>query len=222
MRKTFVKSFKDLAVFQKHPVDFCRPSVEARARTHAHNVSVQTHVRGVCAIGAREQERKEEESREKKRVSEHACTLTRSRARMHATERVLGCENRRAKSSQWRAEAGIGGVTHVVNERPIRAPSPVDFELVSRSAHRVCVRARERRTRGREKRKKKQESARASKERATNLRKKKRERASDGRGKKEEERRVCIASRLPPYSGRQRGEGERQKEGHNMPNERAP
>lgn len=154
MRKTFVKSFKDLAVFQKHPVDFCRPSVEARARTHAHNVSIQTHVRGVCAIGAREQERKEEESREKKRVSEHACTLTRSRARMHATERVLRCENRRAKSSQWRAEAGIGGVTHVVNERPIRAPAPVDFELVSRSVHRVCVRAQERRTRGRERRKK--------------------------------------------------------------------
>lgn len=42
----------------------------------------------------------------------------------------------------------------MVNERPIRAPSPVDFELVSRSVHRVCVRARERRTRGRERRKK--------------------------------------------------------------------
>lgn len=46
--------------------------------------------------------------------------------------------------------------------------------------------------------------------------------ASDGRRKKEEERRVCIASRLPLYPGWQRGEGERQKEGHNMPYERAP
>lgn len=46
--------------------------------------------------------------------------------------------------------------------------------------------------------------------------------ANDGRRKKEEERRVCIASRLPLYPGRQRGEGEGQKEGHNMPNERAP
>lgn len=108
----------------------------------------------------------------------HALACTHGRHACTQTERVLRCENRRAKSSQWRAEAGIGGVTHVVNERPIRAPSPVDFELVSRSVHCVCVHARERRTREgkREREGKKQESARASKERATNSRKKKRER----------------------------------------------
>lgn len=178
------------------------------------------------ARGEREWERNEEESRVRKRMSEHACTLTRSRARMVGTHadgaRVLGCENRRAKSNQWRAEAGIGGVTHVVNERPIRAPSPVDFELVSRSVHRVCVHAWERRTTEGEKGKKKQESARTSKERATNSRKRKRERLAMAEEKKK--KRDEFASRLdsPLYPGRQRGEGERQKEGHNMPYERAP
>lgn len=131
----------------------------------------------------------------------HACTQT---------ERVLRCENRRAKSGQWRAEAGIGGVTHVVNERPIRAPSPADFELVSRSVYTAFAFARARETdRRKRERKKKQESARASKERVTNSRKKKRERASVGRGEKEEERRVCIASRLPPTLG---GKGVKEKD----------
>jgi len=84
----------------------------------------------------------------------HALACTHSRHACTQTRRVLGCENRRAKSSQWRAEAGIGGVTHVVNERPIRAPSPVDFELVSRSVHHVCVRARKRWIRERKRKKK--------------------------------------------------------------------
>lgn len=136
----------------------------------------------------------------------HALACTHGRHACTQTERVLRCENRRAKSSQWRAEAGIGGVTHVVNERPIRAPSPADFELVSRSVYTAFAFAHER-DGGRGK--KKQESARASKERVTNSRKKKRERASVGRGEKEEERRVCIASRLPPTLG---GKGVKEKD----------
>lgn len=134
-------------------------------------------------------------------MSEHACTHGRHACTQ--TERTRLCENRRAKSSQWRAEAGIGGVTHVVNEWPIRAPSPVDFELVSRSIHRVCVHARERRTgeRERERRKKAEECTREQRESYEFAKEEERE-ASDGRRKKEEERRVCIASRLPPYPGR--------------------
>lgn len=75
--------------------------------------------------------------------------------------------------------------------------------------------------REREKEKSRRVHARAKCE--LQIRERRRERkANDGRRKKEEERRVCIASRLPLYPGRQRGEGEGQKEGHNMPNERAP
>lgn len=74
----------------------------------------------------------------------HALACTHGRHACTQTERVLRCENRRAKSGQWRAEAGIGGVTHVVNVRPIRAPSPADFELVSRSVYTAFAFARER------------------------------------------------------------------------------
>lgn len=83
----------------------------------------------------------------------------------------------------------------MVNEWPIRAPSPMDFELVSRSVHCVCVHARERRMKEREREKgKKQESARASKERATNSRKKERERLTMAEEKKK--KRDEFASRL--------------------------
>jgi len=57
-----------------------------------------------------------------------------------------------------------------------------------------------------------------------NSRKKERETLAMAEEKKK--KRDEFASRLdcppPPYLGRQRGEGERQKEGHNMPNERVP
>lgn len=154
-----------------------------------------------------ERERKRKAARGNERASTHharALACTHSRHACTQTERVLGCENRRAKSSQWRAEAGIGGVTHVVNERPIRAPTPVDFELVSRSVHHVCIHARERRARERrrererEGKKSRRVHARAKRESYEFAKEGARE-ASDGRRKKEEERRVCIASRLPLF-----------------------
>lgn len=138
-----------------------------------------------------------EEMSKQARMHAHALACAHGRHACTQTERVLGCENRRAKSNQWRAEAGIGGVTHVVNERPIRALSPVDFELVSRSVHRVCVHARERRTGERDRVGKKAGECTREQRESYEFAKEGERNASDGRRKKEEERRVCIASRLP-------------------------
>lgn len=110
---------KILQVLQKHPVDFCRFSIEVRVRkihTHAHTCG---HACRARAIGARRERRREKVERR----NEQASTRARERARVHRTARMerarSGCENRRAKSNQWRAEAGVGGVTHVVQRRPI-------------------------------------------------------------------------------------------------------
>lgn len=102
----------------------------------------------------------------------------------------------------------------MVNEWPIRAPSPMDFELVSRSVHCVCVHARERRMREREREKGKKAGECTREQRKSYKFAKEGERkANDGRRKKEEERRVCIASRLPLYPGRQRVKEKDRKRG---------
>lgn len=152
----------------------------------------------------------------------HALACTHGRHACTQTERVLRCENRRAKSGQWRAEAGIGGVTHVVNERPIRAPSPADFELVSRSVYTAFAFARERD--GQEKEGEEKKAGECTREQGESHEFAKEEEREGWRWQRRKRRRETSLHRVSaaPYPGRQRGEGERQKEGHNMPNERAP
>lgn len=162
----------------------------------------------------RERERRKEESRERKRASEHACTLTRSRARMvgtHARRRsaysAAKTGVRKVANGEQRRES-VGSPTWLTYGQSALHHRRISSWFPARYTPRLRSRARETDRRKRE-RKKKQESARASKERVTNSRKKKRERASVGRGEKEEERRVCIASRLPPTLG---GKGVKEKD----------
>lgn len=156
---------------KKHPVDFCRSRRRGASRKDSH-----AHARRhACAVFARFARLVREKRREEvERRNEQANTRARSRARAlactHDTHgaRVVGCENRRAKSGQWRAEAGVGGVTHVVRSRPIGAITASGFRVgFPLGAPHSRSRAREM-----DEREKRRESARASEESAANSREK--------------------------------------------------
>jgi len=52
-------------IFQKHPVDFCRSSVEVRVRTHMCNVFVHTSAHSQCVRDWREARGNERERKRK-------------------------------------------------------------------------------------------------------------------------------------------------------------
>lgn len=184
------------------------------------------HVRGVCANGARRERMKErgrgksrEEMNKRARMHVHALACTHARRRSAYSAAKTGV--RKVTNGEQRRES-VGSPTWLTNGQSALYHRWISSWFPARYTAFAFTHERDGREKETERGKKAGECTREQRK-SYEFAKEEERNASDGRRKKEEERRVCIASRLlPPYLGRQRGEGERQKEGHNMPNERAP
>lgn len=194
-------------VLQKHPVDFCKSIAEARVELARIHASMQRAFM-VRAQLAQDTERKRERSKrsEKKRACMHAY----SRARTHADARRLrkpACEKRPIASrsgSRWGHPRG----PRTANRCSIAGVSRVGFPL-------VCVRVQER------KRERDKKTGECTHKRRIRKRRRERERMrglAKKRGRETSLHRVSLdSSPLPRILG-----GKGVKEGHDVPNERAP